>query len=150
VRHDDQPVDLLVAGIGQREHRPIRRALAGRLLHAADDAVGAGRGRDRDGVGVGVDHLGDAGQVDRCHVGAHVDGLDGLGGRHAEKGSDDQKCSERCRAPEAQATPSASDDDVTAPTQAKSQSMGAVKPPTLCRFHGLNPWSGRPIPNPHD
>ena len=77
MRHDDQAVDLLVAGVGEREHRPVGRALARRLLHAADDAVGAGRGRDLDAVGFGLDELGDAGEIDRGHVGAHVHRLDG-------------------------------------------------------------------------
>ena len=84
VRHHDQPVDLLVAGIGEREHRPVGRAFARRLLHAADDAVGAGRGRNRDGVGVGLDQFGDAGEVDRGDVGAHVHRLDGVSGRRAQ------------------------------------------------------------------
>ncbi len=120
MRHDDQPVDLLVAGIGEREHRPVGRALARRLLHAADDTVGAGRGRHRYCVGVGMDEIGDAGEVDRGDVGAHIDGLDRVRGRRANQGSDDQECRERCRAPKAQATPSASKFETTAP----SQSMG--------------------------
>jgi hypothetical protein len=107
VRHHDQPVDLLVAGIGEREHRPVGRALARRLLHAAHDAVGAGRGRHLDAVGLGLDQVGDAGEVDRGDVGAHVDRLDRECGRRRAQAGDDHECRERCRAPNAQTTPSA-------------------------------------------
>ncbi len=44
MRHDDQSLELLVARIDQREHRPIGVALARPHVHAADDAVRAGRG----------------------------------------------------------------------------------------------------------
>ena len=51
MRRDDQPVDLLVGVVGEREHRPVLSAFARAHLDAADDAVGAGRGRDLDAVG---------------------------------------------------------------------------------------------------
>ena len=54
MRRDDQAVDLLVAVVGEREHRPVLAAFAGAHLDAADDAVGAGRGRNLDAVAVGV------------------------------------------------------------------------------------------------
>ena len=76
MRHDDQPVDLLVAVVGEREHRPVVAALARAHLDAADDAVGAGRGRDLDAVGVGLLQFGGGGEVDRRRVEAHVDGFD--------------------------------------------------------------------------
>ena len=104
VRHHDQPVDLLVAGIGERKHRPVGRALARRLLHAAHDAVGAGGRRHLDGVGLGLDELGNAGEVDRGHVGADVHRLDGVAGRGAQQGGD-QECRERCGAQQAQTRP---------------------------------------------
>ena len=50
VRDDDQPVDLLVAGIGEREHRPVGVALARAHVHALHDAVRPGRGRHQDAV----------------------------------------------------------------------------------------------------
>ena len=53
MRHDDQPVDLLVAVVGEREHRPVGVAFARAHLDAAHDAVGAGRGRHLDAVGFG-------------------------------------------------------------------------------------------------
>ena len=64
MRHDDQPVDLLVAGIGEREDRPVGAALARAHLDAADDAVRPGRGRDLDAVAVGALALDRVGEVD--------------------------------------------------------------------------------------
>jgi hypothetical protein len=93
MRHHDKPVDLLVAGIGEREHGPVGRTLACRLLHAAHDAVGAGRRRHRDGIAVGLDQFGDAGEVDRGHVGADVHRLNGMAGRRAKDGGQ-QQCRE--------------------------------------------------------
>ena len=84
MRHDDQPVDLLVAGIGEREHRPVGVALARAHLHAPHDAVGPGRGRNQDAVAVGAMALDGVGQVDGGGVGAHVDGLDRVCGREAD------------------------------------------------------------------
>ena len=54
MRRDDQAVDLLVAVVGEREHRPVGAAFARAHLDAAHDAVGAGRGRNLDAVGVGL------------------------------------------------------------------------------------------------
>ncbi len=85
MRHDDQPVDLLVAGIGEREHRPVGVAFARAHVHAAHDAVGAGRGRHLDAVVFGALALDGGGEVDRGGVGAHVDGLDARAGRSAEQ-----------------------------------------------------------------
>ncbi len=87
MRHDDQALDLLVAGIGQREHGPIGVALARAHVHAPDDAVGPRRGRDQQAVGLGAMALGGVGKIDRRGVGAYTDGLDRARGREAD---DDQ------------------------------------------------------------
>ncbi len=84
MRHDDEALDLLVAGIGEREHRPVGVALARAHVHAADDAIGSGRGGDQEPVGVGAVAFGCVGEIDRGCVGAHVDGLDGARGREAD------------------------------------------------------------------
>ena len=76
MRHDDQPVDLLVAGIGKREHRPMVAGLACAHLDAARNAVGAGRDRNLNAVAVGARAFGGGGQVDRRGVGADIDGID--------------------------------------------------------------------------
>ena len=76
VRHDDQPVDLLVAVVGEREHRPVVAGLARAHLDAADDAVRAGRGRDLDAIAFGLRALDRVGEIDRGGVDAHVDRLD--------------------------------------------------------------------------
>ncbi len=75
MRHDDQPVDLLVGIIGEREHRPVGIALARAHLDAAHDAVGAGRGGNLDAVGVGLLQFGGVGEVDGRGIEPHVDGL---------------------------------------------------------------------------
>ena len=77
VRHDDQPVDLLIAVVGEREHRPVVAGLASAHLDAADDSVGAGRGRHLDAVAFGFEPLHRLGEVDRRGVDAHIDRLDG-------------------------------------------------------------------------
>ena len=64
MRRDEQPVDLLVAVVGEREHRPVGAALARAHLDAAHDAVGARRGRDLDAVGFGLLPLDGVGEVD--------------------------------------------------------------------------------------
>ena len=44
MRHDDQTLDLLIARIGEREHRPAGVAFAGADVHSADDPIRPGRG----------------------------------------------------------------------------------------------------------
>ena len=76
-RHD-QPIDLLVARIGQRENRPSGTALAGGNLDAAHDAVGAGCGRYLEAIAVGALPLDCLGEIDRRRVDLHIDGIDGV------------------------------------------------------------------------
>ena len=96
MRHDDQAVDLLVAGIGEREDRPVVVGLAGAHLDAADDAVGAGRGRDLQAVAVGLLAVDRIGQVDRGRVGPHVHGLDRPRRREADQGRDQHRRRNGC------------------------------------------------------
>jgi hypothetical protein len=107
VRHDNQPVDLLVAGVGKREHRPVGRAFARRLLHAAHDAVRARRRRHLNAVGVGLVNLDDGGEVNRGDVRPHSHRLDGMTLRSAQQGAD-QDCRKTGGAKKAQTTTSGS------------------------------------------
>ena len=75
MRHDDQPVDLLVGIVGERKHRPVIAAFACAHLDAAHDAVGTGSGRDLDAVAFGLLQLGSGGKVDRLDVDPDVDGF---------------------------------------------------------------------------
>jgi len=75
MRHDDQALELFVAGIGEREHRPIGVALARAHVHPSDDAVGSGRSGDEQAVGLGAMAFGGVGEIDRLRVGAHIDRL---------------------------------------------------------------------------
>ena len=76
MRHDDQPVDLFVAVVGEREHRPVGVALARAHLDAAHDAVGSRRGGDLDAVGLGFEDFGGGGEVDGGGIEPHIDGFD--------------------------------------------------------------------------
>ena len=75
MRHDDQPVDLLVAVVGERENRPVGVAFACAHLDAANDSIGAGRGRDLDAVAFGLLHFGGGGQIDGGGIEPHVHGF---------------------------------------------------------------------------
>ena len=76
MRNDDEAVDLILAGIGEREHRPVGAALAGAHVHALDDAVRPRRSGHLDAVGVGAVALDRVGEVDGRCVAGHIDRLD--------------------------------------------------------------------------
>ena len=82
MRRHDQPRQLLVGIVGQREHDPCRlRAWLQRAdLDAPNDAVGAGRGRHLDAIALGAVALDRPGQVDRVRIGRHPDRLHRAGG----------------------------------------------------------------------
>jgi hypothetical protein len=75
-RHD-QAVDLLVAVVGQREHRPIVSGLSRSHFDTADDAVGAGRRGNLQTVPVGMLKFYRRGEVYRAGVDPDIDCLDG-------------------------------------------------------------------------
>ena len=83
VRNDDQALELLVARIGEREHRPIGIALARAHVHALHDAVGPRGGRYQQAVGVGAMALDRGRQIECGGILRHVDRLDRAGGRGA-------------------------------------------------------------------
>ena len=90
MRRHDEAVDLLVAVIGEREHRPVLAGFAGAHLDAAHDGVGAGRGRNLDAIAFGVLQVDGVGEIDGRRIGAHVDGLDRARGGNAGNGDDRQ------------------------------------------------------------
>jgi len=65
VRDDDQALELLVAGIGEREHRPIGIALTRPYVHALHDTVGTRRGGYQEAIRIGTVAL-DCGRSDRA------------------------------------------------------------------------------------
>jgi hypothetical protein len=91
VRHDDQALDLLVAGIGEREHGPIGVALSRAHVHAPNDPIGSGRGRNQQAVGFGAMALDGIGQVDRLRVGADINSLDRARGRQRRHDRDERR-----------------------------------------------------------
>ena len=88
MRRDDQPVELLVGGVGEREHGPVagRARVIGLDLDAPHDAVGSGRGRNLEILAlVAVDFDG-ARKVERDVVAGNLDRFDGEGrGRRAQR-----------------------------------------------------------------
>ena len=104
-RHD-QPVDLLVAIIGKREHRPIASGLARAHLDAADDAVGTGRGRDLHPIAVGALKLDGIGEIDRGGVHADIDRFDRGRAGNPEQGCEYQHRERRGGTTECQETTS--------------------------------------------
>ncbi len=89
---DQQPVDLLVAVVGEGEDRPVGAA-AGRLLSPdldpPDDAVWAGSGRNLDTVVGLVEELDHAREIERPAVERHADRLQRTGSRHGQRRRDD-------------------------------------------------------------
>ena len=78
MRCDDQPVELLVAAVGEREHRPVavRMVVIGLDLDAPDDAVGPGRGRYLEIFALVAVDLDGLRQVERDVVARNLDRLD--------------------------------------------------------------------------
>ncbi len=89
MRRHQQPVDLLVAVVGERKHRPERRAAIGlaRLdLDAPNDAVGARCRRYLDAVVLLAIELDGARQVEGAPVEGHGNRLQRVGRqRHGKK-----------------------------------------------------------------
>ena len=82
VRGDQQPFDLLVGIVGQREDDPVRLGarLLGADLDAANDAVGARRRGDLDAVTLAAVAFDHGGQVDGRAVQGHANRFDGASG----------------------------------------------------------------------
>ena len=78
MRHDDQPVDLFVGIIGEREYRPVGIALARAHLNAAHDTVRAGCSGNLDAIAFGFLHVGSVGEIDGRGAEPHVHGFDGV------------------------------------------------------------------------
>ena len=77
MRRHDQPVDLLVAVIGQRENRPILSRLARAYLDAPDDAVVPAEENDTAGAVRAVETLATGLQWRRVQVPLAVVGTPG-------------------------------------------------------------------------
>jgi hypothetical protein len=73
MRHDDQSVDLLVAVVGERKHRPIGVAFTGAHFDAANDSIRTRRGRDLDAITFSFLDFSGGGQIDSGRIETHVD-----------------------------------------------------------------------------
>ena len=87
-----QPVELLVAAVGEREHGPVAaRIVVIRLdFDAPDDAVGPGCRRHLEAVALVAVDLNRLGQVERDVVARNLDRLDGH-----RTGGGKQRCDDR-------------------------------------------------------
>ena len=92
MRGHENPVDLLVGVVGEREHHPVRSCAAIASLHhdAADDAVLAGGGGDLDQVAIGAVALDHRRQVDGRSVEGHPHGFHGRSRRSRYQDADQQ------------------------------------------------------------
>ena len=79
MRRDDQPVELLVGRVGERENRPVAAGalVIGLDLDAPHDAVGAGRRGNLEILALVLVDLDRAGQIERDIVARDLDRLDG-------------------------------------------------------------------------
>ena len=70
MRRNNQPCELLLGIIGQREHDPgrLRPRLERADFNPADDAVGAGRGRHLDAIALGAVTLDRPSEIDRVRI----------------------------------------------------------------------------------
>ena len=77
MRCNEQPIDLLVGRVGEREYGPIRcaRRVLRAYLDAADDPVGGRRRRNLDPVALIGMAFHDLGQIDRRCVKRHGNGF---------------------------------------------------------------------------
>ena len=91
MRRHDQAIDLLIAVVGERKHRPVIAGFARAHFDAADDAVGTGSGRHLDAVAVGFRPLDRVGEIDRGGIDAHVDRLDGARVMAAERDAEQDR-----------------------------------------------------------
>ena len=80
MRHDDQPVDLLVELLVSANTAQLVLCFARAHLDAAHDAVGSGRGGNLDAVAVGLLQFGGGGEIDRRGIEPHVHGFDRVRG----------------------------------------------------------------------
>jgi hypothetical protein len=95
MRRDDQAIDLLIAVISQREHRPICVGFPGAHLDAANDPVRTGRSRNLHAIAIGVLVFDGSGEIDgefaRLALGRNVDCFDSVCGRHSDRDRPQQR-----------------------------------------------------------
>src|SRR5919201_1476320 len=127
--NDDEALDLLIAHIGEREHRPVRVALARAHVHAANDAIGARRSGYENAVAFSAVPLGGRREIDGGRIAAHVDRVDRARRREAE--SQERKHGCYARADTTQALPSKAH---PSSPEASAGAMQSASQPTLANF----------------
>ena len=84
MRRHDEPVDLLIAVVGEREDGPVGVGLARAHLDAAHDPIRTRCRRNLDAIAVGVLKLDGAGEVDGRTFGGNVDRFNSSRGRYPD------------------------------------------------------------------
>ncbi len=143
VRRDDQPVDLFVGVVGEREHRPLAAVRArrhGAHLDAAHDAVGARRGRDLDAVIVAVVAFDRRGEIDHQRVEPDRDRL------HRTRRRRRQRCRESERKHERSRTRLPEGGHERGQRAGKETTHDAQQTPRKLARNGLTPFPGRDAP----
>ena len=92
MRRHDQPVNLLVGGVGKREDAPVagRAGVVGLHLDAADDTVGTRRRGDLKVLALIPVELQCAREIERHVVARDLDRLDGVAGRRCGEADQDR------------------------------------------------------------
>jgi hypothetical protein len=135
MRHDDEALDLLVAGIRQSEDGPVGVALTRANVHAPYDPVGPWRGRNEEAIALGTMPLGGVGEVDRPRIGAHIDCLDGA--RRNKAGHDHDQHRRQAGADENQPT-SSQLHPLSTPSRASPDQTLSVSGLTLVNFTSIS------------
>lgn len=97
MRHDDQPVDLLVAVVGERKNRPIAVAFTSAHFNSANNSIRTRRSRDLDAIAFSFLDFGGGGQIDSGRIETHVDGIHRVGGGNCKE-RNSKCCRQRCQA----------------------------------------------------
>src|SRR5262245_39840609 len=147
--HDDQPIDLFVAVVGERKYGPIAVAFASAHFNAPNDSIRPGCSRDLDAIAVSFLDFGGGGEIDSGGIETHVDRIHRVGGGNCKQ-RNSKCCHQRCQATRHDRAKSPSSGCLTCSAADASLAVEACKQshpvkrlrPTLCRFRGS--WKNRP------
>jgi hypothetical protein len=91
MRCNDQPIELVVGIVGEREHHPILSTFAGADFDSTDDTVSARRRGNLDAVGIAALVIEHGGKIDCRRVTADADRVDRPRGLRGDKHHEAQR-----------------------------------------------------------